>query len=429
MGLFDLTTAATGGIVNALDGQRKRQMEDEQRRRQQQADEEARQQRQLEQAERQYKGLSGIASQMTERGNYQGAAGLAPQVARSANTAYGSSLPTNSIVGSPRMGAPNDFTGPGTVRAIGSAGIPMPAAKFGQRDPYKEMYNEATGEVIRPAQANPYKTLAEDTQARWDADRLARMNIAASTQQAIGAANQRQAMGIDASRERTQMGIDGRATQASNKDALKRMAASGLVAQAVAQQFPWVDIQGVSQSTGDITLNIPQVLSERERRRLRDAGAGVYTLFEEPGKPAKLIVTGTPDASLLRAKAKPQTAGRGAKLIEDKRTGTLVEAKPGTVVRDVTEKWTPALDDRARKRALAMVTAEHGGFLPTNAGPEIEDAYQMLRGQWTGMLNRGQPIGNGEDGFSGAPATATPPKKSALDRLIEMQESKKKGRP
>jgi hypothetical protein len=63
------------------------------------------------------------------------------------------------------------------------------------------------------------------------------------------------------------------------------------VAAVVRSKFPWANIQRIEQGTGDVILGYGKTISQRELRKLRDAGSdNGYVLIEERGKPPRLQV-------------------------------------------------------------------------------------------------------------------------------------------
>jgi hypothetical protein len=62
------------------------------------------------------------------------------------------------------------------------------------------------------------------------------------------------------------------------------------VAAAVRDEFPWVNVQRIAPGTGDVILGYGKAISQRELRKLQDAGDKYgYYLFEEKGQPPRLI--------------------------------------------------------------------------------------------------------------------------------------------
>ena len=68
------------------------------------------------------------------------------------------------------------------------------------------------------------------------------------------------------------------------------------VASFVKSNFPGVKVLSVNPTTGYVTVDLSGA-DGRAKRMLRDAGADTnsYYLYTEPGKPAVLQVTGSPD--------------------------------------------------------------------------------------------------------------------------------------
>jgi hypothetical protein len=66
------------------------------------------------------------------------------------------------------------------------------------------------------------------------------------------------------------------------------------VAAFVKSNFPGVKVKSVNPTTGYVTVDLTGV-DARTKRMLRDGAPNAYYLYDEPGKPVVLQVTGSPN--------------------------------------------------------------------------------------------------------------------------------------
>lgn len=319
-----------------------------------------------------------------------------------------------------------DFGNTANVEAIRQyVGAKREAPSFAQWDPYKDVVDERTGRVVRRAKdkpATPHYVMTVGPDGRPAYAAAAAGLPAYVKPEKDPAPHYVEDYQPDGTVRHVPVrpGMVTRpkppANTAEDKEIAKRREAATIVGRAITKGFGGV--AKVLPGSADIELDGMYPMGDKQRRMLENAAIDMGGfLYEEPGKKPRIILnpgsTASGVSSKLRDPALTWAANPGGSktLVEKKAGVTSAAPPPKPATPKAPPKWTPEMDSGARRDARQMVADENAGMVPS--GPEgkrdVEDAYKLLKAQ------RMRDMGiQGE--------------KSALERLIEMDEQKQKAR-